>query len=140
MSSLLYWGNPNPIFVSCEPFSKTSKGVFASTRIFILGSIGLVFYPICIFFLIVGFLLVFNKPIRTSKAIVFLSIAWISVFVLILQLATSKNIDSGFVEYIITTFKYNITAGGVLFGTLLYPIYFLTHNQQEKYFLYYLFP
>ena len=43
-------------------------------------------------------------------------------------MATSKNIDDGFLDYISTTFKSNLTAGGVLFGTILYPLYILTHT------------
>jgi len=96
--------------------------------ILMLGSIGLLFYPLCLFFLIIGILLVANKPLKPSKSITIFSIVWIAIFVLILQLATSKNLDSGFAQYLLTSFKYNLTAGGVIFGALLYPIYFITHK------------
>ena len=93
-----------------------------------LGSIGLLFYPLCLFFITLGILITCNKPIKASKSIILLSIAWLCVFVLILQLATSSEIDTSFVNYIITTFKYNLTAGGVIFGVILYPFYYLTHT------------
>jgi len=94
----------------------------------ILGTFGLLFYPLCIFFIVLGILLLINKPIKSSKLILILSILWVCFFVLILQMLTSANIESGFKTYLITTFKYNITAGGVIFGVLLYPLYFLTHQ------------
>ena len=37
-SSFEYWGNQRPIFVSREPISKISRGVFASTLMLIFGS------------------------------------------------------------------------------------------------------
>ncbi|MGN0960744.1 MAG: DNA translocase FtsK [Christensenellales bacterium] len=93
-----------------------------------LGVFGLFFYPICIFFITIGILLVCNKHIKASKSIIVFSCAWLFIFVLILQMATSKGIDIDFGTYITNTFKYSITAGGVIFGTILYPIYYLTHT------------
>ena len=69
-----------------------------------------------------------NKDIKTSKSILIFSIFWLITFILILQLATSKNIDKTFSEYISTIFKDKITAGGVIFGTLLFPLYYLTYD------------
>ena len=43
-------------------------------------------------------------------------------------MATSKDIDLGFGQYMATTFKKHLTAGGVLFGVILYPIYALTYD------------
>ena len=94
----------------------------------ILGTFGLLFYPICLFFITLGILLIFNKPIKASKSTIVLSIVWLCVFTLIMQMLTSKDIDISFKQYMLTTFKYNITAGGVVFGTILYPLYFLTHT------------
>ncbi len=96
--------------------------------IVITGSFGLLFYPLCLFFIIIGIMKVINKPIRVTKTIVILTIVWVCIFVLIMQMLTSKNIELGFSEYIRTTFKENLTAGGVIFGTLLYPLYYLTHE------------
>lgn len=101
--------------------------VFEIFNILILGTLGLFFYPVCIFFIVLGILIVCKKQVKTSKSLICLACLWIFVFLLILQMATSKNIDQGFGDYIVSTFKYNITAGGVVFGTFLYPIYYLTH-------------
>ena len=101
---------------------------FEILTIFITGAIGLIIYPLCVFFIILGIMLMVNKEIKTTKTITTFAILWLCVFVLILQMATSKNIDSGFANYISTTFKENLTAGGVLFGTILYPIYYLTYD------------
>jgi len=93
-----------------------------------LGAIGLFFYPICIFFIFVGVMKVINKPIKANKPISILLFLWVVVFILIMQMLTSKSIDESFAKYTLVTFKENITAGGVIFGTILYPIYYLTHN------------
>ena len=69
-----------------------------------------------------------NKNIKTSKSILIFSIFWLITFMLILQLATSNNIDKTFSEYIIAIFKDKMTAGGVIFGTLLFPLYYLTYD------------
>jgi len=102
--------------------------LFEIFTIFMTGVFGLIIYPICIFFIVVGILLMCNKDIKTSKSVVVFSILWLCIFVLILQMATSKNIDNTMPEYISTTFKENITAGGVLFGIILYPIYYVTYD------------
>ncbi len=100
---------------------------FDVVSIIILGSIGLLFYPLCLFFIFMGIMFVANKNIRVTKGIVVLSIGWLCVFVLIMQMLTSKNIDASFSDYMRTTFKEHLTAGGVLFGTIIYPINYLTH-------------
>lgn len=101
---------------------------FEIFNIIILGTFGLFFYPICLFFIILGILILCKKQIKASKSLIIFSCAWLFVFLLILQLATSKNIDGTFGQYITTTFKYSITAGGVIFGVILYPIHYLTHT------------
>lgn len=101
----------------------------------ILGSFGLFFYPLCLFFIVFGILLMLNKDIKVSKSIITFLILWIITFVLILQLATSANIDTNFSTYISTIFKDKITAGGVLFGVILYPLYYLTYDVASYIFL-----
>lgn len=93
-----------------------------------LGSFGLLLYPLSLLCIALGIMQVCNKGIVVSKKIVINLIVWLCFFVLILQMATSKNIDKGFGEYLLTTFKSCTTAGGVLFGIILYPIYFLTYD------------
>ena len=95
---------------------------------FMIGTFGLLIYPLCLFFITLGILLMLNKDIKTTKSILIFSIFWLITFILILQLATSKNIDKTFAEYISTIFKDKLTAGGVIFGTLLYPLYYLTYD------------
>lgn len=101
---------------------------FNVISIIVLGSIGLLFYPICMFFISLGIMLVSNKNIQINKSIIWLLIAWMCVFVLIMQMLTSKNIQFGFQDYLRTTFKEHVTAGGVLFGVILYPLNFFTHD------------
>lgn len=97
------------------------------TKIFV-GTFGLLIYPVCLFFVVLGILLMLNKNIKTSKPIIVFSVLWLTIFMLILQLATSKNIGIGFGGYISQMYKGDITAGGVIFGTLLYPIYYLSYD------------
>lgn len=105
-----------------------SFNFFEIITITILGTFGLLFYPLCLFFIVLGILFVCNRQIQVSKSLVLILTLWLIVFVLILQLATSKSLDLGFLSYIKTTFKENLTAGGVIFATLLYPFYALTYT------------
>ncbi|MBE5738404.1 MAG: hypothetical protein E7354_01540 [Clostridiales bacterium] len=104
-----------------------SFNFFKIFNIIILGSFGLLVYPLCIFFVVIGILNICNKEIVVSKRIVIYSIVWLCVFTLILQAITSKNLDASLGEYLLTTFKSCSTAGGVLFGIILYPIHFSSH-------------
>lgn len=101
---------------------------FEILSITLLGTFGLILYPISVFFIVIGIMLMLNKHIKTTKSILILSIVWLCVFTLILQMATSQNIDGTFTEYLKSTFKENLTAGGVLFGSILYPLYALTYD------------
>ncbi|MBE5735758.1 MAG: hypothetical protein E7356_00145 [Clostridiales bacterium] len=102
--------------------------LFEIFTIIVLGSIGLLFYPICLFLITIGILICANKPIRASKSLTISIVIWLILFVLLLQMITSKSMDQGFVDYITNTFKHNITAGGVVFGVMIYPLYWLTHS------------
>ncbi len=104
-------------------------------NITILGTFGLIVYPLSVFFIVLGILSVCNREIVVSKSIVIFSIVWLCIFTLILQMATSKNIDAGLGEYLLTTFKSCSTAGGIIFGLILYPIYYLTHTVATYVFL-----
>lgn len=93
-----------------------------------IGTFGLLIYPVCLFSIILGILLMLNKEIKTTKSILIFSIIWLIIFILILQLATSSNIDKGFSLYMSTIFRDKVTAGGILFGLILYPLYYLTYD------------
>ncbi len=45
-----------------------------------------------------------------------------------MQMITSTGLDTSFGEYLLTTFKSCRTAGGVLFGVILYPLHYITHT------------
>ena len=105
-----------------------SFNVFEIFSIVVLGSIGLIFYPICLFFITMGVLTLLNKEVKASKGIVIVSAMWLIFFIMILQLATSKSINSGFANYIHETFTSCSTAGGVLFATLVYPLNLITYT------------
>lgn len=102
---------------------------------FMIGTFGLLIYPVCLSLIALGILFILNKSIKTSKSVAIISIFWLITFILILQLATSSGLDTNFANYISTTFKSKITAGGVLFGTILYPIYFLSYDVASYIFL-----
>lgn len=93
-----------------------------------LGTFGLLLYPLSLFMITLGIMQACNKEIVVSKKIVICLIVWLCLFTLMMQMATSKNIDSGFGEYLLTTFKSCSTAGGVLFGLVLYPLYLFTYE------------
>lgn len=105
-----------------------ASNLLKTLTISVIGIFGLLFYPVCLFFVILGILLLLDKKIKVTKSIIILSCVWVVLFVLIMQLATSASISLGFSTYIINTFKYDLTAGGVIFATLLYPIYYITYD------------
>lgn len=95
----------------------------------VLGVFGLVIYPISIFFIVLGIMLICNKSIRTSKSNIICLIFWFIIFTMILHLASSISlIDANFGSYISSTFKSSNTVGGIIFSILVYPIYFLTYD------------
>ena len=91
---------------------------------FVRGSLGLVSYPICILFIIIGLLKMFDVNIKASKKAILLSILWTIGFISIVHIPTSQ-FSEAFVDYIISTFQYGYTAGGVVFSTIIYPIQLL---------------
>lgn len=93
-----------------------------------LGTFGLLLYPLSLFMITLGIMQACNKEIVVSKKIVICLIVWLCLFTLMMQMATSKNIDNGLGEYLLTTFKSCSTAGGVLFGLVLYPLYLFTYD------------
>jgi len=94
----------------------------------IIGSIGLLIYPLSIFMIVMGSMLMMNKKVYISKQLLIASIFTIISFILIIHLITSFNIlDDGFGNYITSTFKYTLTAGGVIFSIITYPIYAISH-------------
>ena len=62
---------------------------FEIFTITILGTFGLLFYPISIFMIVVGILICADKPFRASKPLLIVTIIWILLFVLIMQMLYS---------------------------------------------------
>lgn len=101
--------------------------IFNVLSSFIRGSIGLVSYPICIFFIVVGLLKMFDVSIKVSKKSILLIILWLIGFISILHIPTSiysKTLS----EYLLLSFKSGYTAGGSLFSLIVYPIELLIGN------------
>ena len=93
-----------------------------------IGIFGLMIYPLSIFFIIWGILLMLNKSISASKSLIFSTIFLVLSLFLIIHLISSANIiDGTFADYINDSFKNSITAGGVILSTLVYPIYAASH-------------
>lgn len=95
---------------------------------FILGSIGLSVYPIC---LLGGFISVSNllkkKYFTNKKYIAYLSVAVVVVWFIFHLILTSKISTESFGIYLKQTYLAKTTAGGVLFSLLSYPmVKFLT--------------
>jgi hypothetical protein len=94
----------------------------------LLGTFGLFTYAILLTFLILGVMLLINKKTYLEIQDVVFMLIWLSVFICILQLiSTTSFIDNGFSNYIKQCYSSKTTAGGILFGVIVYPIFFVTH-------------
>ena len=101
--------------------------VFNILSSFIRGSIGLVAYPLCIFFVVIGVLKMMDINIKANKKTILLSILWIIGFISIIQIPTA-SFNKSFVDFVMTSFKYGYTAGGAIFSIIIYPVELLLGN------------
>lgn len=96
---------------------------------FFLGTFGILAYVILICMMILGVLIILNKPIYLETKDLILLIAWVFVFICILHLATTtKIVDNSYGEYLLNCYNQKLTAAGIIFGIIVYPFAFLTHT------------
>lgn len=91
----------------------------------ILGVFGLSIYAINLILIIYGILLICNKNIAVSKLIILYAVLAFACLVSILHIATSSSAFGSFGEYISYCYTNKLTAGGVIFGVLVFPVNYL---------------
>ena len=101
--------------------------IFALTNIvpivkdFLLGVFGLSIYPLSIIALIVGIALVNNKKyIMPFKYVLYLATVSLVVLMLV-NIIVLGNPNNSFADYLIMTYNYKFTGGGLFAGVLLAP-------------------
>ncbi len=95
---------------------------------FLLGIMGLFTYPMLISIIVFGVMLTAKKKITLAKRDIVYFAIWLTIFVCILQLVTTKELlDNSFSVYLTKTYNYKYSAGGLLAGIITFPVYYLTH-------------
>jgi len=101
--------------------------IFALTNIvpivkdFLLGVFGLSIYPLSIIALIVGIALVNNKKyVMPFKYVLYLATVSLVVLMLV-NIIVLGNPNNSFADYLIMTYNYKFTGGGLFAGVLLAP-------------------
>lgn len=96
---------------------------------FFLGTIGLFSYAIFVSIIIIGVLLILNKSFKISKLDILLFSLWLFFFLCVLQCATTTKLPiDTFKDYLVCSYNYKLTAGGILFSIFTYPFIALTHT------------
>ena len=94
---------------------------------FFLGFFGLFSYALFIALIVYGVLLINHKKISINKIDVVLLVLWLFFFMCILQVATSSQFFSTYGNYLSDVYAHKYTAGGLLIGIFVYPIYLYIH-------------
>lgn len=96
---------------------------------FVLGSFGLMFYPIMLITFFVGAALATNKKFVYSAKYVFYLLAAFLCLVAIIHIAVTAKLDNtNYMVYIAECYNYKYTAGGVILGVLTYAVTGLLHS------------
>lgn len=96
---------------------------------FFLGTFGLLSYAIFLCGIGVGVLLVLKKSYTISKKDIILLSLWLFFFMCILHTATTTKLPiDTYGKYLSSTYGYKVSAGGIIFSLLTYPIIGLTHS------------
>lgn len=102
-------------------------GVIPFINSFFLGFFGLFSYPLLLSQIVLGVLFLCKKRITTTKKDIVLYVLWLFFFMSILHLATSTGLDDSYGNYLSAVYKHKYTAGGLLMGIFVYPLYSLTY-------------
>ena len=96
---------------------------------FLIGSFGLVIYPILFLSICVCVLKLMNKSFALdSKSLLYCILVFVA-FLGILQMALTRNFDySSFPAYIENVYSSSLTPGGVVIGTMIFPFKYFLHE------------
>ena len=98
-------------------------------RSFLLGSLGLMFYPIMLITSFVGAALATNKKFVYSAKYVFYLLSAFLCLVSIIHIAVTNKLDNtNYMIYLSECYNYKYTAGGVVLGVLTYAVTGLLHS------------
>ena len=96
---------------------------------FILGTFGLMFYPIMVVTFFIGLALANNKKFMYSKKyVIYLFSAFLCIIAIIHVAVTSKLDTTNYLSYLTDCYNYKNTAGGLLMGIITYAITGLLHD------------
>ena len=98
-------------------------------RSFLLGSFGLMFYPIMLVTSFIGAALATNKKfVYSAKYVLYLVAAFLCLIAIIHIAVTAKLDNTNYMVYIAECYNYKYTAGGVILGVLTYAVTGLLHE------------
>lgn len=97
--------------------------LFAFYKQFLLGTFGLLIYPIILLSIAYNILILTNRFLRFNAKSLTLCIVTLLMFICILHTALSNSYDvSSFGGYIADCYNSGSSVGGVIIGTLVYPV------------------
>ncbi len=100
--------------------------LFSFYKSFLIGTFGLITYPAIIIAMIFCGLYIANKVVSFDKKVLGLSIATLCLFLCILQMALTANLDfSSFASFVGASYESKATPAGSLFSILIYPFKYL---------------
>lgn len=100
--------------------------LFSFYKSFLIGTFGLITYPAIIIAMIFCGLYIANKVVSFDKKVLGISIATLCLFLCILQMALTANLDfSSFASFVGASYESKATPAGALFSILIYPFKYL---------------
>ena len=100
--------------------------LFSFYKSFLIGAFGLIIYPAIIIAMIFCGFYIANKVVSFDKKVLGLSIATLCLFLCILQMALTANLDfSSFASFVGASYGSKATPAGALFSILIYPFKYL---------------
>lgn len=96
---------------------------------FLIGSFGLVIYPMLFLSIAVCILKLMNKTFALdAKSLLYCVLIFVA-FLGILQMALTRNFDfSSYLSYVQSVYFSSLTPGGVIIGTLIFPFNYFLHE------------
>ena len=94
---------------------------FSVIRNFIFGVMGLLSYPFFIVLFTIAFAMFQKRKYVLTKKYVAYLICATSLLILLIQVILSKNFSANFFSFLADTYNARLTAGGIIFGIIVYP-------------------
>ena len=94
---------------------------FSVIRNFIFGVMGLISYPFFIILFTIAFAMFQNRKYVLSKKYIAYLVSATVLLISLIQIILSKNYSTNFFSFLSDTYNARLTAGGIIFGVIVFP-------------------